>query len=49
MAAILFKPKCGNTFTEISFHYMFPVFDFNSSPIANAMKNSCGLWDRKIL
>ena len=25
------------------------VFDFNSSPIANAMQNSSGLWDLKIL
>ena len=25
------------------------VFDFNSSPIANAMKNSSGLWDLAIL
>ena len=25
------------------------VFDFNSSPIANAMKNSSGLWDLRIL
>ena len=25
------------------------VFDFNSSPIVNTMKNSCGLWDLKIL
>ena len=24
------------------------VFDFNSSPIVNTMKNSCGLWDLKI-
>ena len=24
------------------------VFDFNSSPIANAVKNSFGLWDFKI-
>ena len=27
-------------------HYL--VFDFSSSPIANAMKNSFGLWDLKI-
>ena len=28
---------------------LYSVFDFSSSPIANAIKNSSGLWDLKIL
>ena len=36
-------------FTQLHLHEPGPVFNFNSSPIANAMKNSFGLWDLKIL
>ena len=33
----------------LHWHWDTAVFDFSSSPIANAMKNSSGLWDLKIL
>ena len=39
------EPGCRHGICDLN----LSVFDFNSSPIANAMKNSSGLWDLKIL